>query len=115
MRVLGVVEVKVVVPDRPTDWIRAVAVSVGREEVLLSDKLTDALGVSPVLVGGWHLEVRGRAPSCGAEERGARALARGLRAYRAREGQTRASTSGLLRALRSLFSCALRARLMGRG
>ena len=51
MRVLGVVEVKVVVPDRPTDWVRAVAVSVGREEVLLSDKLTDALGISPVRVG----------------------------------------------------------------
>ena len=51
MRVLGVVEVRVVVPDRPTDWVRAVAVSVGREEVLLSDKLTDALSVSPVLVG----------------------------------------------------------------
>jgi len=52
MRVLGVVEVRVVVPDRPTGWVRAVAVSVGREEeVLLSDKLTDALNVSPVLVG----------------------------------------------------------------
>ena len=52
MRVLGVVEVRVVVPDRATGWTRAVAVSVGREEeVLLSDKLTDALGVSPVLVG----------------------------------------------------------------
>ena len=52
MRVLGVVEVRVVVPDRPTRWVRAVAVSVGREEeVLLSDKLTDALNVSPVLVG----------------------------------------------------------------
>jgi len=52
MRILGVVEVKVVVPDRPTGWVRAVAVSVGEEEeVLLSDKLTDALSVSPVLVG----------------------------------------------------------------
>ena len=52
LRMLGVVEVRVITEDRSTGWVRAVATSVGREaEVLLSDKLTDALRISPVRVG----------------------------------------------------------------
>ena len=52
LRMLGMVEVRVITEDRSTEWIRALATSIGREaEVLLSDKLTDALGISPIRVG----------------------------------------------------------------
>lgn len=57
-RILGVVHVKVIVQDKETNWVNAIATSIGREsEVLLSDKLTDALGISPIKVGEglWRL------------------------------------------------------------
>jgi len=50
--VLGYVELRVVASDRQSDRVRARAVSVeGEQEVLLSDKLIDALGVEPVKPG----------------------------------------------------------------
>ncbi|GEM_PF-829310 len=58
IRILGVVKVRVIVEDRETNWVNAIATSIGRErEVLLSDKLTDALGISPIKVGEgvWRL------------------------------------------------------------
>jgi len=57
-RILGVVSVKVKVQNKETTWVNAIATSIGREnEVLLSDKLTDALGISPIKVGEglWRL------------------------------------------------------------
>ena len=44
---LGVVEVRVEVPDRETDWVRAVAVHLGGSVVLLNDVLIEELGVVP--------------------------------------------------------------------
>ena len=51
-RVLGYVELRVIASDRQSGWVRARAVSVeGEQEVLLSDKLIDALEVEPVRPG----------------------------------------------------------------
>ena len=51
-RILGYVQVRVVAADRSSAWVRAKAVSVeGEDEVLLSDKLIDALGIEPVKPG----------------------------------------------------------------
>ena len=50
--VLGEVLVRVIAEDRCSDWVRARAVSVpGEHEVLLSDKLLDALGIEIVRAG----------------------------------------------------------------
>ena len=49
---LGYVDVRVVEPDRCSEWVRARAVSVpGEPEVLLSDKLIDALSIEPIRPG----------------------------------------------------------------
>ncbi len=50
--VVGEVLVRVVTSDRRTPWVRARAVSVpGEHEVLLSDRLLDALGIEIVRAG----------------------------------------------------------------
>ena len=51
-KIMGYVQVRVVAADRSSAWVRAKAVSVeGENEVLLSDKLIDALGIEPVRPG----------------------------------------------------------------
>ena len=44
---LGVVEIRVLVPDRETSWVRAVAVLTGAPSVLLNDVLIEELGLVP--------------------------------------------------------------------
>jgi len=44
---LGLVEVKVEVPDRETDWVRAIAIHLGGSVVLLNDVLIEELGLVP--------------------------------------------------------------------
>ena len=49
---LGYVDVRVIEPDRTSGWVRARATCVqGEREVLLSDKLIDALGIEPIRPG----------------------------------------------------------------
>ncbi len=47
VRRLGPIEVRVVVPDRETPWVRAIAVYTGAPSVLLNDVLTEKLKVVP--------------------------------------------------------------------
>ena len=47
VRRLGPIEVRVIVPDRETAWIRAIAIYTGAPSVLLNDVLTEELKVVP--------------------------------------------------------------------
>uniref|UniRef100_A0A7J3X874 Clan AA aspartic protease n=1 Tax=Thermofilum pendens TaxID=2269 RepID=A0A7J3X874_THEPE len=61
--ILGEVLVRVVAEDRCSEWVRARAVSVpGEHEVLLSDKLLDALGLEIVKAGLGYWRFSGEAP-----------------------------------------------------
>jgi hypothetical protein len=61
--VLGEVLVRVVADDRSSDWVRARAVSVpGEHEVLLSDKLLDALGIEIIKAGLGYWRFSGESP-----------------------------------------------------
>ncbi len=44
---LGTVEVRVTVPDRETNWTRAIAIYTGAPSVLINDVLTEELGIVP--------------------------------------------------------------------
>ncbi len=59
---LGVVEVKVVEPDRESEWVRAVAVYTGASSVLLNDFLIEELGIEPVRPGSGFWRFRGEPP-----------------------------------------------------
>jgi hypothetical protein len=61
--VLGEVLIRAVAEDRRSDWVRARAVSVpGEHEVLLSDKLLDALGIEIARAGLGYWRFSGEGP-----------------------------------------------------
>ena len=59
MRRLGLVEVKISLPDRETEWVRAVAVYLGpaTHHILINDALTEKLDIMIIrpLTGLWRL------------------------------------------------------------
>lgn len=61
--VLGEVMVRVVAEDRSSEWVSARAVTVpGEHEVLLSDKLPDALGIEIARAGLGYWRFSGESP-----------------------------------------------------